>query len=61
MKQTDVRVCPFHAFTFQFQHQSQDTMCSRVLRPEVEGEVLHLGALEVCIDFEICERSLNLA
>src|SRR6056297_1164507 len=42
MEQTDMRVAPLDQLAVQFQNQTQNTMCRRVLRAEVKVEVADL-------------------
>ena len=43
MQQANVRVDAFHDLAVQFQHQPQDPVGRRVLRPEIHGVVVNLS------------------
>ena len=54
VQQADVGVGALDVLALELQHQPQHTVRRGVLRAEVEREVLHLAALVVRVNLELC-------
>ena len=50
VQQADVGVCALHHLALHLQHQPQHAVSGRVLRAEVDGEVLNLGRGQGLVD-----------